>query len=117
MAWPVWATLTLPGLWCWGSGVLAGVDRQGAQGREGQAQLVFPSEICFGRGPVAPGGNQTPQKDGSSEGQRWVFAQCKQVPWQELVPFGILAGGWVREMALVSEIGRASCRERVFRSV
>ena len=34
--------------------------------------------------------------------QSWVFAQREQVPWQELVPFGILAGGWAREMALVS---------------
>ena len=51
VAWPVWATCTLPSLWCWGSGVLAGVDLQGAQGPEGQAQLAFPSEIRFGRGP------------------------------------------------------------------
>ena len=63
MAWPVWATCTLPGLWCWGSGVLAGVDPQGARGQEGQAQLAFPSEICFGRGPAAPGGCQTRPRD------------------------------------------------------
>ena len=50
---------------------------------------------------MAPGGSQTcRQRDGSSEGQRLVFARCKQVPWQKLVPFGILAGGWAREMAL-----------------
>ena len=78
------------------------MDRQGAQGREGQAQLAFPSEIRFGRGPVAPGGSQTHRRDGSTEAHRWVFAQCKQVPWQELVPFVILAGGWSREMALAS---------------
>ena len=103
VAWPVWATCTLPGLWCWGSGVLAGVDRQVAQGREGQAQLAFPSEIHFGRGPVAPGGSQTCRwTDGSAEAQCWVFARCKQVPWQELVPFGILAEGWARKMALAS---------------
>ena len=89
-------------MWCWGSGILAGVDRQGAQGREGQVQLAFPSEIRFRRGPAAPGGSQTRQRDGSAEAQRSVFAQCKHVPWQELVPFGILAGGWVREMALAS---------------
>ena len=98
VVWPVWATCTLPGLWCWGSGVLAGVDLQGAQGREGQAQLAFPSEIRFGRGSAAPGGSQTRWRDGSTEAQHWVFAWCKQVPWQELVPFGILAGGWAREM-------------------
>ena len=73
-----------------------------AQGQEGQAQLTFPLEIRFGRGPVAPGGSQTCQTDGSAEAQRWVFAWCKQVSWQEPVPFGILAGRWAREMALVS---------------
>ena len=91
MAWPIWATCTLPGFWCWGSGVLSGVDQQGAQGQEGQAQFTFPLEIRFGSSSVAPGGSQTRQSDGS-EAQLLVFVQCKQVPWQELVPFGILAG-------------------------
>ena len=77
-----------------GSGVLAGVDWQGAQGREGQAQLTFPSEIRFGRGPVALGRSQTRRRDGSAEAQHWVFSGYKQVPWQGPVPFGILAGGW-----------------------
>ena len=78
------------------------MDWQGAQGEEEQAQLAFPSETPFRRGPAAPGGSQTRRMDGSAEAQCWVFAWFKQVPWQELVPFGILAGGWVREMALVS---------------
>ena len=39
---------------------------------------------------------------GSAEAQSWVFARYKQVPWQELVPFGILAGVWAGEMALAS---------------
>ena len=30
------------------------------------------------------------------------FCGCKQVPWQEQVPCGILAGEWGREMALAS---------------
>ena len=105
VVWPVWATCTLPGLGCWGSGVLAGVDRHGAQGwegqarawctgAEGQAQLAFPSEIHFSRVPGAPGGSQTRRRDRSAEAQHWVFVRCKQVPWQELVPFVILAGGW-----------------------
>ena len=52
---------------------------------------------------MAAGGSQTRRrKGGSAEAQRWVFVQSKQVPWQELVPFGILAGGWAREMALAS---------------
>ena len=52
---------------------------------------------------MAAGGSQTRcRRVGSAEAQHWVFAQSKQVPWQELVPFGILAGGWAREMALAS---------------
>ena len=52
---------------------------------------------------MAEGWSQTRcRRCGSAEAQRWVFARCQQVPWQELVPFGILAGGWVGEMALVS---------------
>ena len=34
--------------------------------------------------------------------ERWVFARREKVPWQELLPFGILAGGWAREMVLAS---------------
>ena len=79
------------------------MDRQGARGQEGQVQLTSPSMNRFGRGPVAAGGSQTlHRRGGSTEAQHWVFAQCKQVPWKELVPFGILAGEWAREMALVS---------------
>ena len=52
---------------------------------------------------MAVGGSQTRcRRVGSAEAQRWVFAQSKQVPWQGLVPFGILAGGWAREMVLAS---------------
>ena len=39
---------------------------------------------------------------GSTEAWSWVFARSEQVPWQELVLFGILAGGWAGEMALAS---------------
>ena len=52
---------------------------------------------------MAAGKSQTRcQRGGSTEAQCWVFARSEQVPWQELVPFGILAGGWAREMALGS---------------
>ena len=52
---------------------------------------------------MAAGGSQTHcRRGGSADAQRWVFVRSKQVPWQELVPFGILAGGWAREMALAS---------------
>ena len=52
---------------------------------------------------MAAGGSQTHcRRGGSAEAQRLVFSGSKQVPWQELVPFGILAVGWAREMALAS---------------
>ena len=77
-----------------GSGVLVQVDPQGAQGQEGQTQLTLHLVVRFGMGPVAAGGSHpTSQRNGSTEAQHWVFVWCKQVPWQELVPFGILAGG------------------------
>ena len=63
-----------------GSGVLAGVDLQGAQVQEGQTQLALPLVVHFRRGPVAPGGRQTCWRDGSTEAQHWVFSWCKQVP-------------------------------------
>ena len=52
---------------------------------------------------MAAGGSQICcRRGGSAEAQSWVFARSEQVPWQELVLFGILAGGWVREVALAS---------------
>ena len=52
---------------------------------------------------MAAGGSQIRcRRFGSAEAQSWVFARSEQVPWQELVPFGILAEGWAREMALAS---------------
>ena len=50
---------------------------------------------------MAAGGSQIRcRRFGSAEAQSWVFALREQVPWQELVLFGILAGGWAGEMAL-----------------
>ena len=55
---------------------------------------------------MAAGGSQTRcWRGASAEAPCWVFARSKQVPWQELVPFGILAGGWAREMVLASAFG------------
>ena len=52
---------------------------------------------------MAAGGSQIRcRRFGSAEAQSWVFARSEQVPWQELVPFGILAWGWAREMELGS---------------
>ena len=42
---------------------------------------------------MAAGGSQICcLRFGSAEAQSWVFVPREQVPWQELVPFGILAG-------------------------
>ena len=52
---------------------------------------------------MAAGGSQICyRRFGSAAAQSWVFARSEQVPWQELVPFGILAEGWAREMALAN---------------
>ena len=52
---------------------------------------------------MAAGGSQIHcRRFGSAEAQSWVFARSEQIPWQELVLFGILAGGWAGEMALAS---------------
>ena len=52
---------------------------------------------------MTAGGSQIRcRRFGSAEAQSWVFARSEQVPWKELVLFGVLAGGWAGEMALVS---------------
>ena len=52
---------------------------------------------------MAAGGSQTRcRRFGSAQAQSWVLERSEQVPWQELVLFGILAGGWAGEMALAS---------------
>ena len=52
---------------------------------------------------MAAGGSQIRcRRFGSAEAQSWEFARSEQVPWQEPVLFGILAGGWAGEMALAS---------------
>ena len=92
------AKLVVLGIWSISWGRLA---RCTGVGGAGSARFSFGDPLQ--EGPVAAGGSQTRcQRDGSAEAQRWVFAWCKQVLWQELVPFGILAGGWAREMALAS---------------
>ena len=45
-----------------GSGILAGVDLQGAQGQEGQVQLALTLMVPCGRGPAAQEGGMDPQK-------------------------------------------------------
>ena len=80
--------------WDLANGVLARVDLQGAQGREGQAQLALLLVVPCGRGPAAPGGRQADPSEG------WIHRSTAlsicEVPASsvtELVPFGISAGG------------------------
>ena len=61
MVWPLSGLLAHSqscGTTLMGSGILAGVDLQGAQGQEGQAQLALSAVVHFGRGPAALGGRQ-----------------------------------------------------------
>ena len=54
---------------------------------------------------MAAGGSQNRcRRIGSAEAQSWLFARSEQVPWQELVLFGILAGGLAGEMAVASTV-------------
>ena len=92
VAWPVWATCTLPGLLCWGSGVLAGADRPGAQGWEEQAQLTFPSEIRFGgalrhQAGVRPAGGTDLQKHSVG-----CLCGASKFPGRNWFPLGFLLG-------------------------
>ena len=61
---------------------------------------------------MAAGGSQIRcRRFGSAEAQSWVFARNEQVPWQELVLFGILAGGWAGEMARLCSHQAELCRQ------
>ena len=55
MAWPIWATCILPDLWCWGSGILAGEDRQGARGAGEAGSFCFSFSDPVWEGPCGTG--------------------------------------------------------------
>ena len=74
------------------SGVLAGVDPQGAQGQEGQTQLALPLVVSFGRGPVATGGRQTRWRDGCTETQCWAFVGASKFGDRNWFPLGLRLG-------------------------
>ena len=100
VGWPIWATCTLPGLWCWGSGVLAGVD--GCTGVGGAGSACFSFGDPLQEGPCGTRRESDPPEGWIHRSTALGVCEEQEVPWQEPVPFGILAGGWAREMALVS---------------
>ena len=51
---------------------------------------------------MAPGENQTTLEGWIRRSTALGVCKVQAIPWQELVSFGILAGGWAREMALAS---------------
>ena len=90
------ARLVVLGIWrisCGGSARCTGAGGAGSA-RFSFGDLLQEGPCSTGREPDPPEG--------------WIcrstaLGVCSlQVPWQELVPFGILAGGWAREMALAS---------------
>ena len=81
------ATCTLPGLWCWGCGILAGGGWARCTGAGGAGSARFSLGDLLWEGPCGTG-SQTRWRDGSAEAQLWVFVRCVPVPWQKLVPFG-----------------------------
>ena len=101
---PVWATCTLPGLWCCFDGIWhisrGGSARCTEAGGAGSA--------CFAiSGPLREGPCSTGREADPSE--RWIHrstalgvcvVQASSV--MGTGPFGILPGGWEREMVLAS---------------
>ena len=63
-----------------GTGILAGVDPQGAQGQEGQAQLALPSVGPLQEGPCGTGREADPSEGWIRRSIVLVFKGCKQVP-------------------------------------
>ena len=66
-----------------GSGILAEVNPQGAQGREGQAELTLPSVVRFRRGPSSVGLSSTLGSGESILLVFWQFSGLFRQMWLE----------------------------------
>ena len=89
------ARLVVLGIWCisWG-----GSTRYTGAGGAGSAHFSFGDPLW--EGPCGTGRESDPLEGWTHRST--ALGVCKQVPWQELVPFGILAREWAGEMVLVS---------------
>ena len=67
-------------------------------GGAGSACLSFGDPLL--EGPCGTGRESDPLEACIRRSTVFGVCACQHVPWQEPVPFGILAGGWAREMAL-----------------
>ena len=91
------ARLVVLGIWriSWG-----GLARCTGAGGAGSAHFCFGDPLR--EGPCGPRRESDPPEGWICRSTALGVSRCREVPWQELVPFGILAGGWAREMALAS---------------
>ena len=91
------ARLVVRGFWRirWG-----GSARCTGAGEAGSVRFSFRDPLW--EGPCVTRRESYPPEGWIRRSTAWVFEPCKQVRWQELVPFVILAGGWAREMAVAS---------------
>ena len=90
------ARLVVLGIWriSWG-----GSARCTGAGGAGSARFSFGDLLW--EGPCGTGRESDPLERRIRRST--ALGVCAvQVPWQDLVPFGILAGGWAREMAVAS---------------
>ena len=90
------ARLVVLGIWriSWGRSA-----RCTGAGGVGSARFSFGDPLQ--EGPCGTGRESDPP-EGWIHRSTALGVCALQVPWQELVPFGILAGGWAREMAMTS---------------
>ena len=116
VGWAVWATCTLPGLWCWGSGILAGVDWQGAQGQGGAGSARFSFGDPLREGPCSTGRESDPPEGWICRSTALGVCAVQARSMMGTSSLWILAGGWAREMALASVFVPSQaelCRQRL----
>ena len=89
------ARLVVLGIWGISWGGLARCTRAGGAGL-----ACFSSGDLLQEGPCGTGRESDSPEGWFRRSTVLGVCVCKQVPWQELVPFGVLAGGWAREMVL-----------------
>ena len=99
---PVWATCTLPGLWCCFYGIWH--IRWGRSARCTGARGAVSAHFAFGgllqQGPCGTRREADPLEAWICRSTVLGVCVVQASSLMELVPFGILAGGWARAMGL-----------------